>query len=202
MAKRKRSVFDYEGAIGPQGNISPEKDMVERPFGEPLEDDDFIPEFEAPEQPQDRPMEEGEWQSILQNGPPPGLDDEPEDESEPEIELPRRKRFRDTPKTETMKKLDAALKKYKENPHLIHNPVLGMVRPEVVQEALDRGAIIKKRLFNIVYYAIPYEEVSVGERNGKVLSEPEKMHIVSPKYLDFKRELEDGTLKINTGKLL
>lgn len=83
------------------------------------------------------------------------------------------------------------------NPNLIHNQVLGYVLPQVEREALERGAITKKIVYDLVYYSIPSEVIEVMEK-GK----SRKVVVASSKYTNFIQELKSGNLKINKSTLL
>jgi len=89
------------------------------------------------------------------------------------------------------------------NTNLVRNELLGYVKQEVIDEAIRRGAIIKKVENRITFWCIPTVEVLIGKDNqGRTLKNPIKTRQVSQKYLDFKRELKTGRLKINPKETL
>lgn len=72
----------------------------------------------------------------------------------------------------------------------VYNQVLGLVRPGVVEEAIKRKAIVKKRWNNTDYYCITVEEVLIGRgSDGKPLKNPRKVVQVSEAYRSFIKEL-------------
>lgn len=188
MAKRKKgSVFDYEGFIpntptGPSSGISP---TPSGPTGEV--DDDFFSLDEAPQQPEEHKLSEDEWQSILEKGEPPKPDSEfEEDEPEQETFIPRRSRVKVNKLSdpEFLKKVEAA----KANSKLVRNEILGYRSQEVIDEAVRRGAIVRKGNT----WAIPYEVAMVKNTKGVM----QETMVISENYTRFMEELDNNTLKI------
>jgi hypothetical protein len=91
-------------------------------------------------------------------------------------------------------------KKFKFKPlgiKLVRNQILGYQPQEVIDYALEKGFIVKKKWFDNEYFCIPTEEVFLASKKG-----PVKTSVVSKKYLDFREDLKNNKLKIKKGQLL
>ena len=83
--------------------------------------------------------------------------------------------------------------------NLVYNQVLGYQKQEVIDYAIENGLIIKKKLWENVYWCIPTVEQTVRDNRRGI---ERSVQLVDPRFLEFKQQLKDGSLKIRKDKLL
>lgn len=157
----------------------------------------FDYEAKIPQKSEQEPeIDENYWNAILEN---PVPDITQIHTTVDEFDTPTSKRNEIRIRRSAMaSKMDEALEKYKANPTLIRNPILGWRSKEVIEEALRRGAIHREIHFGNEYWSIPTEMVMKKDHKGNMI----EARNISEVYIKFMQELDGGDIKINKKGML